>query len=130
MTSICVFRYLFKECIHSDRVPFDPVLSWTFTRIASKKTLDYIFTPELAIMGDNTPGSFRCRVIHPELEKDNREFIIENANSLTPYRFIGTWEELSDHYPVFMQFKPPRDPGGTVDEKRKNLGVKRMWPLS
>ena len=129
ITGIVCFRYINNyRCLHSNWLVYDHVFSWTFTRIASKKTLDYIFTPKLANVGDNTPGSLRCRVIHPELEKVNDEYIIKNANPLTPYRFIGSWKELSDHYPVFMQFEPPSDPVGTVDEKREKLGVVQTWP--
>ncbi len=129
ITGIVCFRYLYTcRCLNSNWLSYNSGFSWTFTRIASKKTLDYIFTPELAIVGDNTPGSLRCRVIHPELEKDKDDFIIKDANFWTPYRFIGSWKELSDHYPVFMQFEPPSDPGGTVAEKREKLGVKQTWP--
>ena len=127
---VCDFRYHFRVCRHSNCLQSDLFWSWTFTRIPSKQTLDYIFTPQLPAKNDKIPGSFDCKVIHPELEKDNNEFIVKNVDSLTYYSFISSWNELSDHYPVFMQFGPLRVPGGNVHNKRKELGVVQEWPRS
>ncbi len=111
------------KCTHTKSLIDDPAAPWTFTHVYTKLTLDYIYTPEKTI-----PGSSTCRVINPELEEANREYILSGSQPEAPYSFLGSWKELSDHYPVFMQFDPPTEPSGNPDNKQKSLNVLKIWP--
>ena len=117
----------------------DPAAPWTFTRLLTKLTLDYIYTPELADKAkqeNNIPGSsmYTCsRVISPESEKvenpvEAYTYLFPDSPQKMPYgnySFISSWKELSDHYPVFMEFNAPTKPAGTPEARRETT---RAWP--
>ena len=115
-------------CKH--RKSLSPPSPWTFTRIPSKKTLDYIFSPESARSNTHVPGFQYCDVIHPELWVENKQLLIpDKILTFQPsYSFISDWMEVSDHFPVFMKFEAPRNPTGDLKSKRFTLGVVQVWP--
>lgn len=115
------------QCTHGKSLA-DPAAPWTFTRIPTRLTLDYIFTPGGVVGKSNVPGKANCKVIHPELEKDGPNDLIDDAVPKIPYSFFGSWDQLSDHYPVFMEFEPPTVPGGNAANKRAFLNVIQEWP--
>lgn len=97
--------------------------------IHSRYQQDYIFKADAAIP-NIIPGDTNCHVIHPELEKDvNGIHLIANNPSNKEYSFIGSWKELSDHYPVFMEFDAPAEPTGDENAKRTKLKVEKTWGI-
>ena len=118
-----------RRCTHS-RDLNDLAQPWTFTRLPSKLTLDYIFTPDPGAVGSHVPGQAGCKVIHPELETNGGILLIpDDPQKRVLYSFIGSWDEISDHYPVFMQFEPLVEPLGATDEaRRKRAGAEQIWP--
>eukprot|EP00118_Oscarella_pearsei_P013500 m.108761 g.108761 ORF g.108761 m.108761 type:complete len:415 (+) comp37323_c0_seq2:1427-2671(+) len=70
--------------------------NWEFTRVASKKTLDYIFAPGQTYPGQ---GLTDCYTFHPELVQS----VIAVDNSRRG-KVFSSWLEISDHFPVFMKF--------------------------
>lgn len=112
-----------QKCTHTRYLGAAP---WTFTRVLSKRTLDYIF--KATALASDVPGDLNCKVIHPELESVGGSHLINDHSSNQAYSFIGSWKELSDHYPVFMKFDHPTEPAGNEAAKRIALGVNQLWP--
>ena len=123
--NLCFFSNPDKMCKHQKSL--SPPSPWTFTRIPSKKTLDYIFSPESAQSDTHVPGSRYCDVINPELWVERDELLIPDKLFPLPYSFISDWTEVSDHFPVFMKFEEPRNPQGDLQTKRSELGVNQVW---
>lgn len=68
--------------------------------VFSKHVRDYIWDIEQTF-----PGVKNCKVINIELMKINGTYMIPEKNHQTGMKSFSSWKEISDHYPIFMQFQ-------------------------
>ena len=67
--------------------------------VFSKHIRDYIWD-----ITQGFPGVENCKVLNPELMKVDGTYMIPEANPIGMKSF-SSWKEISNHYPIFMQFQ-------------------------
>eukprot|EP00118_Oscarella_pearsei_P028712 m.2746 g.2746 ORF g.2746 m.2746 type:complete len:938 (+) comp8876_c0_seq1:87-2900(+) len=82
---------------------------WDFTMAVSKHVRDYVW-PAIDVnlqvpTGKDVPGTSTCAVLNPELaKKAGGTYVLADEVPQSRMRAFTTWREISDHYPVFIEF--------------------------